>query len=137
MNEPVSTIMARNLYTLSAHDPCSEAQKIFREHTFHHIPVVRGKELVGMLSKSALTPFSDELLAKMEVEDLMIKKLVKISSSDKIGVAAEIFLANHFHALPIADDGELVGIVTTFDIIHYCFLHFYPGHDAITIPDKI
>jgi CBS domain-containing protein len=32
-------------------------------------------------------------------------------------VALEIFNLNRFHALPVVDDGELVGIITPFDIL--------------------
>ena len=32
-------------------------------------------------------------------------------------MALEIFNVNIFHAIPVVDEGRLVGIVTTFDII--------------------
>ncbi|MDX1665798.1 MAG: CBS domain-containing protein [Saprospiraceae bacterium] len=43
--------------------------------------------------------------------------MAKLSPKDRINVALEIFMENRFHAIPVVSDNELVGIVTTFDII--------------------
>lgn len=129
--------MTTQLFTLSPGDSAAEAKRLFSQHRFHHIPVVRGKHLEGIISRQDLAPFSDELLAKMEAEDVMTKKVAVVAPDQAIGVAAEIFLANLFHALPVVENDELVGLVSTFDVLHYCFLKFYPGHDAITIPDQM
>ena len=40
-----------------------------------------------------------------------------LSKPDFIRTALEVFLVNRFHAIPVVDNDELVGIVTTFDII--------------------
>ena len=45
--------------------------------------------------------------------------VVTVNSKSTVRAAAEIFSKNSFHALPVCDDGTLVGIVTTTDIINY------------------
>jgi acetoin utilization protein AcuB len=50
-------------------------------------------------------------------EDVMTTKLATLESTDRINVAIEIFAENLFHAIPIVDDGALVGILTTLDVI--------------------
>ena len=49
----------------------------------------------------------------------MTKGLAKLTPDQRINVALEIFMENRFHAIPVLDEasGELVGIITTFDII--------------------
>ncbi|MBK9960382.1 MAG: CBS domain-containing protein [Saprospiraceae bacterium] len=32
-----------------------------------------------------------------------------------------------FHALPVVDNGELVGIITTFDVLKYEYQREYPA----------
>ena len=56
----------------------------------------------------------------------MTKKLAKVESTDKIGTAAEVFMEHLFHALPVVDDGKLVGIVTSFDLLKYEYNKEYP-----------
>ena len=61
------------------------------------------------------------------VMDVMTTKLAKLSQHDKIGTAAEIFLDNRFHALPVVkDDNILIGIITSHDVLKYEYVKAYP-----------
>ena len=51
-NEPVSKIMSTELVTVHHGDPISKARKLIHEHGVHHIPVVSGREIVGIISLS-------------------------------------------------------------------------------------
>ena len=53
--------------------------------------------------------------------DIMSSAPLHIESEDSIGLAADIFLANKIHSLPVIDDGELVGIVTSHDLLLYAY----------------
>ncbi len=127
---PVKTIMSSNLITVNPADKLTRVKEIFDEHNIHHIPVVRFKELVGIISKSDFLHFlrgfspNDEdrfvnyaRLRAYTAEDIMTKGLAKLDPEDRINVALEIFLVNRFHAIPVVKGEELQGIVTTYDII--------------------
>jgi len=149
MNNPVSEVMSTKLVTVIPTDPLTKVKEIFDTYNIHHIPVVRYKELVGMISKTDFYKLihgfrlrvtgqeeseTERILAEHTAEQLMTKGVVRINQNDKMGVAAELFLTNYFHAVPIVnDDQELVGIVTTYDIIKYFFRAAYPSQpiDAI------
>ena len=48
----------------------------------------------------------------------MSTKLAKVNPEDRLAVVIEIFKDNLIHALPVVnDEDELVGIVTTHDLI--------------------
>lgn len=49
-HEAVTHIMTLNPKTIHLKTPISEVGKIFSEGKFHHLPVVNGKELIGILS---------------------------------------------------------------------------------------
>ncbi len=49
----------------------------------------------------------------------MAKKLVCITPDTPIREAAEILAKREFHALPVTEDNNLVGIITTTDLIRY------------------
>ena len=51
----------------------------------------------------------------------MTKLPMFLSPEDSIGLAADIFMANKFHALPVVDDNQLIGIITTHDLLAYSF----------------
>lgn len=131
--EPVSKIMTKKLITLQMKDDLYKAEKLFKEHHIRHIPVVSENHIVGMLSLSDLQRVSfldnysfneeegfDNTIYKMfDVEQIMIKNLVKVDSNITIKKVAEILAENEFHALPVVEDNALVGIVTTTDLLKY------------------
>lgn len=132
MNEPISSIMSTNLLTVSPEMPLSEVKDLFKKKSIHHVPVVEGKKIVGLITTSDLYWLNKTFqeYEGMQASDVMTSKLATLNPDAKIGVAAQIFLRNWFHALPIVDEnGDLLGIVTTFDILKYSFMKEYPGDE--------
>ncbi len=129
---PVSSLMTdyHQLVTVSPEDTLSKVKEIFDTHKFHHIPVVNFREIVGLISKSDFEHFmggashyaedrfvNDLRMERTHVSELMTTRLGKVASDDRINVVLEVFLINRFHALPVVDNNELVGIITPFDIM--------------------
>jgi acetoin utilization protein AcuB len=129
---PISSLMTdhHNLITVAPEESLTKVKEIFDNHKFHHIPVVHFRELVGLVSKTDFEHFmggashfaedrfvNDLRLERTLVSDIMTKRLGKVAPDDRINVALEVFLVNRFHALPVVENGELVGIITPFDIM--------------------
>ena len=127
---PVSSIMTPHPIVVEADALLMQVQEIFEEHKIHHLPVVKKGKMVGMISKTDLLFFlkglsndtMEEVMNEVRLRtfhayQIMSKGIVSISSSVKLGQAIGIFYRNDFHAIPIVDNGELVGILTTHDII--------------------
>lgn len=127
---PVKTIMSTKLFTVNPESKLMEVKEIFDTHPIHHIPVVRFKAMVGLISKTDLLYFmrgfnesqedhfvNDARLRAFTAAEIMTQGVAKLSPEDRISVALEIFLVNRFHAIPVVENDELVGIVTTFDVI--------------------
>ena len=124
--------MAKQLITVDPADSLSTVREIFNKHNIHHIPVVRYKNIVGLVSKTDFERFlyrspkgsdkGDTLIENTrldtwKVRDIMTDRLAKVDSKEPIRTALDLFRLNRFHALPVVDNDELVGIITTFDII--------------------
>jgi len=145
MNRPVSDIMTTKIKALIPSDSLEKVKELFENSNIHHIPVVRYKELVGIISHSDFEKAihgarlhgeaqaeadNKALLAKYTVADLMTTKVVHIAPDAKIGVAAELLLINYFHALPIvSEEGDLVGIVSSHDVLKAIYKKAYPSED--------
>jgi len=131
MNEPLSSIMTRNVITVGPDDKLSSARDIFMKNKVHHLPVVHGTKLLGILTTYDLFKYvrRDTDYENTFVKDVMTKHVATLEPEDKVGSAAELFLENRFHAVPIVKEGELKGIVTSFDVIKYEFHKEYPTQD--------
>jgi len=133
MNEKVETIMIKNLITLGPESTVAHAVEIFKSKRIHHIPVVDEGRLVGLITTHDLWNkfVSQDNFGTTVIKDIMSKKLVKLEPDDKVGTAAELFLDNRFHALPVVKDGMLVGMVTTFDVLRYEFKREYTSEPIL------
>jgi acetoin utilization protein AcuB len=141
MHNPVSEIMTTKLHTVAPSDPLSKVKELFDHHHIHHIPVVRFKELVGMVSKSDFLLITHSPLEggeadasvfeKHHVEEIMTTRLAKVEPEDQIGTVAEVLLSNMFHAVPVVQEGELVGLVTSFDVIRFALRSSYKVQNTI------
>ncbi|MEE9409012.1 MAG: CBS domain-containing protein [Polaribacter sp.] len=133
----VTTIMSKDVITLNHSDDLLIAEKLFKTNNIRHIPVVNGKEIIGMLSYTDLLRISfvdavDDTDTDVEtivynmftVEQVMAKNLIKISQYATIKEVAELLGKKEFHALPVVENNELVGIVTTTDLINYLVEQF-------------
>ncbi len=129
---PVSEIMTKKLVTLGPKDDLVTDERLFKKHHIRHIPVVKGDAIIGMLSYTDLLriSFADAIDEHEEYVDtivydmltipqVMVHDVVTVSSKATIRDVARFLSQKEFHALPVVDDGKLVGIVTTTDLIRY------------------
>ncbi|MDO5655287.1 MAG: CBS domain-containing protein [Flavobacteriaceae bacterium] len=128
----VLDIMTQQVVTLNAKDDLVKAEALFKKYKIQHIPVVENKQIVGMLSWNDLlrVSFADavnedqmvidnDMYGFFDVEKIMTSKVKTISADMYVPDAARLFVKEKFHALPVAEEQELVGILTTTDIIQY------------------
>jgi len=138
-NEPVSKIMSTGLITVHHGDPISKARKLIRDHGVHHIPVVNGHQIIGIISASDIlrVSFGDAFGADeravdatldhtMSLEQIMNKEPRVLRKDATVRDAAEILAKGEFHSVPIVDMDRttLVGMVTSTDLIKYLLEQF-------------
>ena len=133
----VSAIMTKKVITLSKGDSLEKAELLFKTKKIRHIPVVKDSAIIGMLSYTDLLRISfadaidedeeyvDAIVYEMfTIEQVMARNLVSVSPLTTIREVAEILSKKEFHALPVVDNNNLVGIVTTTDLINYMLEQF-------------
>jgi CBS domain-containing protein len=131
-NEPIEKVLTRDVVTTHTGQSVSDVRRLFAKNGFHHVPVVSGKKLIGLISASDILGISVEgipsdersmdayLDHQVSVEGLMSKELRTLPSKSTIAEAAEVLADGNVHAVPIVDDeGDLVGLVTSTDLIRF------------------
>ncbi len=128
---PVSDIMSKNIIALRRDETLERAEMLFNKYRIKHIPVVSSDVVIGMLSFTDLQRISlaeaDEddhvinsvVYNNFTIEQVMTKNVETIPSTATVREAATILAERGFHALPVVDQGVLVGIVTTRDLLNY------------------
>lgn len=134
LDQPVHTIMTKNVRTVQHSDKLSDVYALMRKHHIRHVPVLYGKQLVGIISRTDLNRLTfstlfanqeeaDEAVFEMlSIPQVMSHKPRVVKESDTIRQVAEILAHEEFHALPVVTDHDesiLAGIVTTTDVIRF------------------
>ena len=124
----VSDIMTPDPVTISPEETLMEARQLMRLRKIRRIPVVSDGRLVGILAEgdlkraepSTLSSDQEEFMTVMEgtqVNRIMIQNLVTASPDMPLLDAARMLHSNKYGALPVLEDGKLVGILTDNDLI--------------------
>lgn len=130
----ISEIMTKDVVTLDVLAPISEARRILSKGPFHHLPVVDGEQLVGIVSSNDLlrlmkryptatkADLSDTLDAVTTLEKTMQTDLVTMRDYETVDRAIDLLASGELHSLLIVNrDDNLVGIVTNIDVLDYLF----------------
>ena len=131
-NTPISEIMTTNVISLTLSNSLLDAEQLFKSYKIRHIPVVKDKDIIGILSLTDLQRISfvglydegelqteDSIYGMMGVEQVMGRNPIQVMSTKTIKQVAKILSKHEFHALPVVEDHELIGIVTTTDLLNY------------------
>ncbi|NNK13933.1 MAG: CBS domain-containing protein [Desulfofustis sp.] len=142
----VGRIMHTNLITVSPKATLVEAREMINRWGIDHLLVVDAKEkLVGIISDRDLklywaspanTLSSHELsylLEKILVEMIMIKTVKTITTETTIERAAFIMQTNNINALPVMENDELVGIITSTDVMGVLLQAIGMSEDSVRI----
>jgi CBS domain-containing protein len=127
---PVARIMTPDPITIGPGARVSEARALLSARRVHHLPVVRGRELVGIVSTGDVRRYGPPPLftsaavvdARLDcylVTEIMTADPVTVSPDDPIERALELLKLDSFSALPVVDGTDLVGNVTCADVLGY------------------
>lgn len=128
--EAVAKIMTANPLSVNLTNKVTDVVAIFDSNNIHHVPVVSGDALIGMISKTDIERISfvnnyqgdvasTAVYDLLSIEQVMTKQVETIDANDQVKDAAELLAKGKYHALPVLQDGKLAGIVTSTDIINY------------------
>ena len=144
----VKDSMAREVVTLSPGETAGEALALCRERRIRHLPVVEDGRLVGVVSdrdlRSATPAFGEPArvaaLAEVRVGDVMARDVVTARPDDPIDDAANAMRERGINCLPVLEDDELVGIVTSSDVMESLVLllgaHEPGSRMEVVVPDR-
>jgi acetoin utilization protein AcuB len=131
-------MVSRNLLTATEGERlASAAQKMLRGR-LRHLPVVRGDDLVGVLSerdilarrgRSEPTPWEDALVGAV----MSGPALVAVPDQE-VAQAAAHMAAHKIGCLPVVNKGRLVGMVTTTDLMGAAVSELFRSSTALREP---
>jgi CBS domain-containing membrane protein len=122
----IEAIMSTNLITVPPSATLAEARTLMHDNRIHHIPVLDGDQLIGLISLTNVLAATDSFLRDdgtrihandIGITDAMVTDVATVDVNASLRQAA-LFLEKHkISCLPVLDDGALVGIITDTDFV--------------------
>jgi acetoin utilization protein AcuB len=125
----VKNRMTTEVITISPDQTLLRAMNILHQKRIRHLPVVQGGKIVGIVTErdvrragasdsTSLSIFElNYLLDEIKVSSFMTKKVITVSPDEPIEAAAKIIYDHKIGALPVVDQNQLVGLITSSDIL--------------------
>ena len=109
--------MTPNPTCVSPQDTFEKAKELMTAGKFRRLPVMEGdKRLVGMLSERDVRQHFG-YLAQTRVKTAMASSPISVAESETAESAAKLMLPHKIGGLPVLKDRQVVGIVTTTDLL--------------------
>ena len=109
----VKDVMRKQVRTIQPSESTDQAKELFRRYDIHHLVVVDKKDVVGMIADRDLLGVTGDTT----VQRAMMRNPVTITPDETVRKAAALMTGHVIGSLPVIDDGKLVGIVTSYDLV--------------------
>lgn len=129
----VEDVMTRDVVTLTPEHTLLDAINLLRSKRIRHLPIVEGQKLVGIVTDRDVKRATPSVLAgvtkddydnsllTIKVSQLMTREPTTVLGKSALKNAVEIFINRKVGALPVVDEGHLVGILTEIDILRVAY----------------
>lgn len=128
---PLSKVMSRNMITLQLDDRTSLVDILMKHNPIHHLPVLQGKVLKGLVTQRDLyrnmlsTYFYESEKEQHEFLDtftdlssLMTKDPLTLTPDQTVGEALHLVLEYRVGCVPIVNEkNEIQGMITDSDLL--------------------
>jgi CBS domain-containing protein len=120
----ISSVMVKDVFTVPKTMQLEDVAKLMLDNGIGSVPVMDDEKMVGIVSKADFVTLATGIaFDKITVKEIMSKKLVTVSPTERIVHARRQMLEAHVGRVPVVDDGELVGMITSKDLMR-AFIDF-------------
>lgn len=118
----VKDVMIHKVAALDCSTMIKTAAKLMDEKNIGCIIVTREGLPIGILTERDFVKriASKEKPLTSPIEEVMSSPLISIDPDETVWEAAEEMKINHIHKLPVLKDNQVIGIITTSDLVEIC-----------------
>jgi len=123
----IRQIMTEKVIVATLNNTFTQVMHFFTDTGIQHLPVTFDNQLVGIVSVNDMLKYistqlplstnTSDLEKEFNLKQYMTINPVTLSPKDTVQHAVEILAEGKFQALPVVEEGVIVGIVTNKDIV--------------------
>ncbi|SIS18219.1 CBS domain-containing protein [Natronorubrum thiooxidans] len=123
IDQTISSVMTRDVRTISEETTASTAARVFAEDDIGSVIVTAPEtnDIQGIVTKSDIMHqvAVDADISSVSVGSFMSTPVITVAGDKSIHTAASLMKEHSIRHLPVVDDSELIGILTTTNLAHY------------------
>ncbi|WP_462316616.1 CBS domain-containing protein [Methanobrevibacter sp.] len=120
----ISSVMVKDVFTVPETMQLGEVAKLMLDNGIGSVPVMCEDKMVGIVSKADFVTLAVGIaFDKITVKEIMTKDLIVVSPTERLVHARRQMMEGHVGRLPVVDDGNLVGMLTSKDLMR-AFIDF-------------
>ena len=131
---PVKNWMTEKVIVAEKDSKFTTVRDFFLTHNIHHLPVVDGRKVIGIISSQDILKAYNEVSkehvsvadavmdSQWPVEKLMTANPTVVGPDDELTAAVTFMRQNKFKAVPVCENENIVGILTNNDVVKYAKL---------------
>jgi CBS domain-containing protein len=123
----VKDYMSAPIYVIERNEPIQRARNLMYKYGIGRLPVLDNGTLVGIVTKYDITnrlyqaapEWRRRPIDKVPIQVVMTEKPITIFPDATMPQAAVLMIENDISGLPVERDGEIVGMITSRDMVKY------------------
>jgi CBS domain-containing protein len=120
MTAPVADLMSRKVVSVDSASSAYDVARDMLDHDIGCVVVLENKKVIGIATKSDI--IREAVMKRLDpqkitVASLMTKMVVTIEADKSLSEASAIMSKNNITKLPVIERGELIGIITSTDLV--------------------
>jgi CBS domain-containing protein len=120
INDSIRDIMSREVFTLRDTASVDDLIEEMKEKNVGGFPIINSEnEVVGIVEERDLVRQIAGAVTGRMIEDLMTTDIITITPGTTIKDTSRFMIANSIRRLPVVSEDELIGLITTTDILRY------------------
>ncbi len=127
ITKKVKEYMSTPIYVIERNEPIQRARNLMFKYSIGRLPVLDNDRLVGIVTKYDITNRLNQAapewrrrpIDKVPIQVVMTENPITIFPDATMSQAAELMLENDISGLPVERDGEILGMITSRDMVRY------------------
>jgi acetoin utilization protein AcuB len=114
----VQDVMTEDVQTIAPTSAAEDAWEMMRRHQFHHVVVIKGSRVVGIVSdRDGGGRQGGSMRRGHTVGELMTTPVVTVGPTITVKKAANLMRGRSIGSLVVTNRGRVIGIVTVADLL--------------------
>jgi len=123
----VEELMSSPVYCIHPEDSVAHAKNLFLSKKVGRLVVIEDERPVGIITKTDIAMRLREAepewrrrpIDRIPVKLLMTEDLITVTPDEDVEEAAKLMVENEIEGIPVVENDELVGIITSTDMLSY------------------